>query len=102
MVSDNNRGKILGERLSNLRKNMGNEQGYTLSRAKVAEDIGCSESSLSQWEGGKQIPSAIMLRKLALFYNVSSDYVLGDTSYPERPAIERKDGLINWKPGLFL
>ena len=66
---------IFGKRLRELRL----EQG--LSKAQLAKNINVSDVAVSRWENGKRTPNIEQLRKLALFFNVSSDYLLGLIDY---------------------
>ena len=63
--------QLFGERLKLLRteKNVGQNQ--------LAKDLDLSNASISYWETGKQLPTAEAIYKLALFFNVSADYLLG-------------------------
>ena len=65
--------KILGERIRTLRaeKKVGQNQ--------LAQDINVSNASISYWENGRQEPSASALFKLANYFEVSVDYLLGIT-----------------------
>lgn len=66
--------KLFGERLKYLR----NER--ELGQNNLAEKLQLSNASISYWETGKQIPSAEAVFKLAVFFSVSSDYLLGLTN----------------------
>ncbi|MBO5891884.1 MAG: helix-turn-helix transcriptional regulator [Oscillospiraceae bacterium] len=48
-----------------------------LSQAEIAKVIGTTQQQYSKIETGKADISGEKLRKLALFYNVSADYILG-------------------------
>ena len=63
--------KEFGEKLKYLRKeaNIGQNQ--------LAETLKISNASISYWETGKQLPSAEAVYKLAVFFNISADYLLG-------------------------
>lgn len=50
-----------------------------VSGAKLGEILGVGKSTVSMWENGKNYPTAIMLQKLATYFNVSTDYLLGKT-----------------------
>ncbi|MBO5285797.1 MAG: helix-turn-helix transcriptional regulator [Clostridia bacterium] len=50
-----------------------------LGQNKLAEILSVSNASISYWETGKQVPSAEVIYKLAKFFNVSADYILGLT-----------------------
>lgn len=65
---------LFGERLKYLR----NEKG--IGQNSLAEQLQLSNASVSYWETGKQIPSAEVVYKLALYFNVSADYLLGITN----------------------
>ena len=42
-----------------------------------AKEINVSNASVSYWENAKQIPSAEVIYKMAIFFGVSADYLLG-------------------------
>lgn len=63
----------LGERIKYLR----NEKG--IGQNLLAKELQLSNASISYWETGKQEPGAEALFKLALYFNVSVDYLLGIT-----------------------
>jgi len=63
--------KIFSERLKELRLETG------VGQNKLAEDLGLSNASISYWENEKQEPSASAIFKLAKYFNVSADYLLG-------------------------
>lgn len=65
--------KIFGERLRELRIERG------LGQNALARTLGLSNASISYWETGKQEPTASAIFKLASFFDVSSDYLLGLT-----------------------
>ncbi len=45
----------------------------------LAEAIGVSRQAVGQWREGNTVPDILDLKKLAAFFNVSSDYLLGIT-----------------------
>ena len=63
--------EVLGERLKMLRaeKNIGQNV--------LAKQLELSNASISYWETGKQEPTAQAIFKLAKYFNVSADYILG-------------------------
>ena len=63
--------KIFPERLIELRKERG------LSQAAVAEALNVSLGIICYWETNKSDPTASNIVKIAQFFNVSSDYLLG-------------------------
>ena len=50
-----------------------------LTQKQIAEKLGISISYYSQWEVGKRTPASKNLQKLADIYDVSTDYLLGNT-----------------------
>lgn len=67
----------LGERLKNLRENRGITQKF------LAEKIGVKANTLSGYESGRREPDAETLRKMADYYEVTMDYLLGRTRDPK-------------------
>ncbi len=51
------------------------------SLQEVAEDIGISRATLGYYESGERKPDIEILLKIARYYNVSCDYLLGLTEY---------------------
>ncbi len=64
---------VFGERLRALR----NEKG--VGQDRLAKELGLSNASISYWETGKQEPCASAVFKLASYFDVSADYLLGLT-----------------------
>ena len=50
-----------------------------LTQKDIANYFQTSPQSYAQWEKGLRTPSAENLQKLAVFFNVSTDYLLGKT-----------------------
>lgn len=61
------------ERLKSLRKEAG------LTQKDIALHFKTSPQSYAQWEKGLRSPSKESLEKLANFFNVSTDYLLGNS-----------------------
>ena len=61
------------ERLKQLRKEAG------LTQKNIADNFNTSPQSYAQWEKGLRSPSKESLEKLANFFNVSIDYILGNS-----------------------
>ena len=62
-----------------------NQKGIAPSR--VAQDIGVSKTSVSRWKDGAT-PNAEILAKLADYFNVSTDFLLGKTDIKKEPSPE--------------
>ncbi len=55
-----------------------------LTQTQLAKILGMSQTGYSKYETGENdIPTAILIQ-LALFYNTSIDYLLGQTDYARR------------------
>ena len=54
---------------------------FNLSRAQLAEKLNVSVRLISYWENGQRECDFDMLIKLADFFEVSVDYLLGRTDY---------------------
>ena len=65
---------LLGERIKTLRTEKG------IGQNTLAKDLAVSNASISYWENGKQEPSAQAIYKLASYFGVSADYLLGPTN----------------------
>lgn len=59
-------------------KELAKKQGKSLKQ--VAEDIGLSENALYKWK--TQSPKAETLQKVADYFNVTTDYLLGRNNTP--------------------
>jgi transcriptional regulator with XRE-family HTH domain len=67
------------------------------TQGKLAESIGVHRQSIGQWKDGTTVPDINALYKIAEYYNVSTDYLLGRTDF-ESPDIDAQ--AINKKIGL--
>ncbi len=67
--------KVLAERFLELRKEKG------VSQAKIAKDLQVSYSVVCYWETNRSEPTAPNLVKIADYFNVSVDYLLGRKDY---------------------
>lgn len=70
----------LGKRLKMLRIEK------DLLQKEVADSIGCSVGMLSSYESDRREPNVEYLKKLADFFNVSVDYLVGKTTIKENIA----------------
>ncbi|MCR3760294.1 helix-turn-helix transcriptional regulator [Clostridium felsineum] len=67
---------ILGKRIKQLRESL------NISQLDLSKYLNISNTTLSQYENGKRIPSDEIKSKLADYFNVSLDYLLGRTEEP--------------------
>lgn len=65
---------ILGNRIADLRKS------NKLSQIEFAKILNISNTTLSQYESGKRIPSDDVKIQIADYFNVSLDYLFGRTN----------------------
>ncbi len=74
-MDENYKPETLAERLKELRMEKG------IGQNRLAKELGLSNASISYWENGKQEPSASAIFKLANFFEVSADYLIGLKDY---------------------
>ena len=65
---------MLNERIKKLRTERG------LSQVDLAKELNVSKQSVSNWENDSIQPSIEVLVKIAHFFSVSTDYLLGEDS----------------------
>ncbi len=61
----------LGDRIKKLR------EGKNISQKELAKELGVTDAMVSMYENDKKNPSLEVITKLAAFFNVSTDYLLG-------------------------
>lgn len=74
-----------------------------VSAKKLSDNTGISTGNISDWKSGRAKPSSEKLTILATYFNVSTDYLLGnDTSETKDPATEEeiKFALFNGSDGI--
>ena len=67
------RNDMFGERLKELRK----KNGYT--QVSLASELGVSKGTIAMWEVGKRKPDFETLCNLSEFFDVRTDYILGQS-----------------------
>ena len=78
-----------------------NSKGIT--KNKLLSDLGLSKNSFVNWENRGTTPSGEVLSKIAAYFNVTTDYLLGnDTSATKDPATDEeiKFALFNGSEGV--
>lgn len=75
----------IGEIIANLRKKR------SLSQAQLAKTLNIGTSTLGMYETGKRTPNPEILEKLADFFHVSVDYLLGRSKEEKEPYYELTD-----------
>ena len=56
-----------------------------MSQYVFAKDFGIAQSTVGGWESGKREPNFETVQKLADYFNVSVDYLLGRDEVPSSP-----------------
>lgn len=62
---------MLNERIKELRLS------HSMTQVELAQELNVSKQCVSNWENNNIQPSVDMLVKIALFFSVSTDYLLG-------------------------
>jgi len=68
--------------LSTRLKKMRSSTPYT--QAQLADTLGVARTTYAMYEQGKREPDHETLNKIADYFNVSTDYLLGRTDIPDR------------------
>lgn len=63
--------KIISKRIYELRKEK------NVSQSEVAKNIGATQKAIDFWEKGVNEPKASYIIRLARYFNVTADYLLG-------------------------
>lgn len=50
-----------------------------LSQSKIGKDLGYTQVCISRWESGERMPNANDIIAIALYFKVTTDYLLGLT-----------------------
>lgn len=66
---------LLKDRIAELRKEKG------LSQVALAKQLDVDSSTIAKYETGDRFPDVIMLMKLADFFDVSVDYIIGRKNF---------------------
>ncbi|MFC0905859.1 helix-turn-helix domain-containing protein [Clostridium sp. MT-14] len=87
-TTDRTENATLGDRIRILREEK------SISQLELAKTLNIANTTLSQYESGKRIPSDSIKKKIAEYFNVSLDYLMGltdsKTNNP-RPKLSEKD-----------
>lgn len=76
--------KTFANRVRKLRGEKG------VSQQKVADAIGITKAGYQFYEYGEQLPSFATLPRLAKFFDVSADYLLGLSDDPHLPNMDEE------------
>ena len=68
-----------------------------LSQKELGAIIGVAQNTICNWENGKREPDYDSLKKMAFFFNCSTDYLLGQTSFGKTFVFdEETDPNLDW------
>ncbi|MBQ7797768.1 MAG: helix-turn-helix transcriptional regulator [Clostridia bacterium] len=62
---------VFGERLKDLRLE------NNLSALKLSKELGVDDATIGRWEKGIMVPNIIHLYRIAVYFGVSADYLIG-------------------------
>lgn len=65
------------------------KKGISTSRAAI--EMGISKGTVSVWKNKGTSPQMAQLEKIANYFQVSTDYLLGKSEQKEAPALTKKD-----------
>ena len=68
---------MIGKRLKELRN------GIKISQAKLAPKLGVAQSLIARYETGEHMPPVEFLVKVADYYDVSMDFLVGRANSPQ-------------------
>lgn len=77
---------MFAQRLKELRKLNG------LSQATLSSLLGVTQQAVGKWETGRSIPDPQTLARVAAYFKVSTDYLLGCAPAPITSAVAAADG----------
>lgn len=63
--------EIFCERFKELRQDKG------LTTKQLGDALGVEKSTITRWENGLRIPNIVSLHSIAVYFNVSADYLIG-------------------------
>lgn len=69
---------MFAERLKTLRQT---KESY--SQVELAQRLGVSQSAIANWEGGSREPNHETTRRIADFFEVTVDYLIGRSDNPK-------------------
>lgn len=72
-----------------------------LTQAKMAEDLGTSQSSITSWETGRREPDFATFKKLAAYFNVPLSALLPNDDSLQNEMVATVAESINMNPKLF-
>lgn len=62
-----------------------------ISQSKMLSDLGLGKNQLTYWRKQKNVPSALVVEKIAKYLDVSAGYLLGNTDIKKEPITSRDE-----------
>ena len=59
-----------------------------MTQSELAEVLGVTQTSVSQWEGGRNYPDIKMAKRLATMFDATLDQILGMEDMSEKPLVD--------------
>lgn len=59
-----------------------------LTQSELADMLGVTQTSVSQWEGGRNYPDIKMAKRLATMFDATLDQILGMEDMSEKPLVD--------------
>ena len=63
---------------------------------QVAKSTGISQTTFSDWKNGRSVPKADKLQKIAEYFNVSVEYLMGASEQKEKPLVNNDEELTEY------
>lgn len=89
LVNTNNKKTFRGDKMSLLYRIKDLASQRKVSLAEVEREAGLSSGSITKWD--KSSPKAESLQKVANYFNVTTDYLLGRTDTPQFTRKDERD-----------
>ena len=80
---------MFSNRLKELRKKL------NMTQTEFAKEFNIANGTVGNWESGNRQPDYITINKIADFFGVSIDYLLGRTDFSADTLSERETNLVN-------
>ena len=77
---------MIGERLKEIRRSR------KIKQKDLGEILGVQKTNISLYESGKSTPNDIIKKKIAQFFNISIDYLVGLIDEPTLALSEQSEG----------
>lgn len=59
-----------------------------LTQKGLAETLNVAQGAVAMWETGKRTPDVEMIKKIASYFNVSTDYLMGESKYKNNQEVK--------------